>query len=61
MGEGGLRRTRRFKATVRMVKPWSDYWLRKPTVDEVLECFADAVRRGEIDDHFVVEVEESSE
>jgi hypothetical protein len=47
-----------FKATVRMVKPWSDYWPKKPTVDDVLEALADAIRRGGIDELFQVEIEE---
>jgi hypothetical protein len=41
-----------------MVKPWSDYWLKKPTVDDVLEALADAIRKGEIDELFQVEIEE---
>jgi hypothetical protein len=38
-----------FKASVLMLKPWTDFWSKKPTVDEVLEAFADAIRSGEID------------
>jgi hypothetical protein len=50
-----------FRATVRMVKPWSDYWPKKPTVDDVLEALADAIRRGEIDELFQVDIEEEPE
>lgn len=49
-----------FRATVRMRQPWSDFWVKKPTVDDVLEAFADAIRNGEIDKIFQVEIRKVS-
>ena len=49
-----------FRASVRMLKPWSDTWIKRPTVDDVLEAFADAVRSGEIDKIFLVEIRKVS-
>jgi hypothetical protein len=43
-----------------MLKPWTDFWSKKPTVDEVLEAFADAIRSGEIDKIFQVEIRKVS-
>jgi hypothetical protein len=39
-----------------MLKPWSDFWIKKPTVDMVLETFADAILNRQIDDLFKVEI-----
>jgi hypothetical protein len=49
---------RRFKATVQMKKPWVDEWIKKPSVDDVLEALADAIRSGEIDQLFEVKIVE---
>jgi hypothetical protein len=43
-----------------MLKPWSDFWVKRPTINDVLEAFADAVRSGEIDKIFQVEIKEVS-
>jgi hypothetical protein len=49
-----------FRVTVRMLKPWShcDFWMKKPTVDNVLENFAVAILNGKIDEIFQVEIKE---
>jgi len=50
-----------FRATVRMLKPWSDTWIKRPTINDVLEAFADEIiRNGEMDKIFHVEIEEES-
>ena len=49
-----------FRASVRMLEPWSDFWIKRPTVDDVLEAFADAIRNGQIDKIFQVEIKEVS-
>jgi hypothetical protein len=43
-----------------MLEPWSDFWVKRPTVDDVLEAFADAIRSGEIDKIFLVEIRKVS-
>jgi hypothetical protein len=43
-----------------MRQPWSDTWIKRPTVDDVLEAFADAIRSGEIDKIFLVEIRKVS-
>jgi len=47
----------KFRAIVKMKKPWVDEWLKKPTKDMVLEAFAPEVLSGEIDDLFEIIVE----
>jgi hypothetical protein len=49
-----------FAASVWMLSPWSDIWIKKPTLDDVLEAFADAVKSGNIDELFQVKIEEVS-
>jgi hypothetical protein len=49
-----------FRASVRMLEPWSDTWIKRPTVDRVLEAFADAIRNGQIDKIFQVEIRKVS-
>lgn len=56
----GLANSLRFKATVRMVKPWSDYWPKKPTKDMVLEALASEILDGKIGKIFQIEIEELS-
>gem|GEM_PF-5629623 len=43
-----------------MLEPWSDTWIKRPTVDRVLEAFADAIRNGQIDKIFQVEIRKVS-
>lgn len=47
----------RYKATVKMVKEWSDFWSRKPSRNNVLEALADEILRGNIEDFFDITIE----
>jgi len=48
----------KFKATVKMKKPWTDEYAEKPSLDMVLEAFGDEILRGRVDDLFEVIIEE---
>ena len=48
----------KFKATVKMKKPWVGEWLRKPAKDNVLEALADEILSGNTDEIFEIVVEE---
>jgi len=47
----------KFKATVKMKKPWTDKFATKPTIDSVLEALASEIREGNIDDIFEITIE----
>jgi hypothetical protein len=47
----------RFKATVKMKKPWTTAFPTQPTVNNVLEALADEILSGKIDDLFQITVE----
>jgi len=48
----------KFRAVVKMKKPWVGEWLKKPDKERVLEAFADEILYGEIDDYFEITVNE---
>jgi len=48
----------KFKATVKMKRPWTDNYLDKPSPDTVLEAFGDEILNGDIDNLFEVIIEE---
>jgi hypothetical protein len=47
----------RYKATVKMKKPWISKYAKKPTQDMILEALADEILSGEIDEIFEITVE----
>jgi len=47
----------KFKASVRMKKPWTDEYAKKPTKNMVLEALAGEILDGQIDDYFEITVE----
>ena len=51
----------KFKATVKMKKPWTTEFPKKPTVDMVLEALADEILSGEIDEIFEITIEKETE
>lgn len=48
----------RFYATVVMVKPYTDYWLKKPSKDDVLETMAELIHLKQLDSHFQIDIRE---
>jgi hypothetical protein len=50
----------KFKATVKMKKSWTTEYVKKPTLDQVLEALADEILNGNIDNLFQVIVERLS-
>jgi len=52
---------KRFRATVNMKKPWSTEYIRKPSIDMVLEALADEILSGRIDAYFEVIIERVTE
>ena len=48
---------RRYKATVKMKKPWISEYLKKPTQDMILEALADEILAGEIDEIFEITID----
>jgi len=53
-------RERRFKVILKMKKPWvlDSKWAREPTLNRMLEAFADEVLSGTLDDYFEIVIEE---
>ena len=49
---------RKFDVTVIMVKPYTDFWLYKPTKEDILEALSDLIREGQLDSHFQIEIRE---
>lgn len=47
----------KYKATVKMREAWSDYWMKKPSKNNVLESFADTILRGNIEKIFEITIE----
>jgi len=49
----------RYKATVKMKKPWISKYAKKPTQDMILEALADEILSGEIDEIFEITIEKA--
>jgi len=50
----------RYKATVKMKKPWITEFIQKPTKDMILEALADEILSGEIDEIFEITIEKET-
>ena len=44
----------KFRATVTMKKPWVSEWMFKPSVDNIMEAFADDIHTKNIDNLFEI-------
>ena len=49
----------KFRATVKMKKPWVSEWMFEPSVDNVMEAFADDIRTKVIDKLFEIVVKKA--
>lgn len=45
----------KYRVTVRMIKPYCDSYIKKPSNQVVLETLADMILEGQVDDLFVIE------
>jgi len=55
----GEREMKKFRATVTMKKPWVSEWMFEPSVDNVMEAFADDIRTKVIDKLFEIVVKKA--
>jgi len=48
-----------YYASVKMVKPFTDYWLHPPTHNKILEALASLIQAGALDNHFKITQKEA--
>lgn len=49
---------RKWNVTVVMVRPYTDFWLYRPTKEDILEALSDLIREGQLDSIFEIKIEE---
>ena len=48
---------RKWNVTVVMVKPYTDFWLYRPTKEDVLDALSDLIREGQLDSLFEIKLQ----
>jgi len=51
-----MERMTKFRATVKMKKQWVSEWMFEPSVDNIMEAFADDIRTKDMDNLFEIVV-----